>query len=179
VSRLLDEVERFSRDGRPTLELAPAALRSTTRLLDHAAKPLGDTRKTLQFASRAVSPTLGLLRQVAPVLPPVERALGDVIPTLDELAPRACDMTQFATGWAEYTKWGDSFNSFIRFMIPVTADLVGVSTPTFQPLKGFVNSDPYPGPCVNGVGTAGFVQPTVAESQRGETYSGSNQPGGG
>ena len=87
--------------------------------------------------------------------------------------------TQFATGWAEYTKWGDSANSFIRFMVAaVRGENLG-PTADFHPLQGFVHSDPYPGPCVNGVGAAGFAQPTVAESQRAETYSASNLPGRG
>jgi ABC-type transporter Mla subunit MlaD len=179
VGGLLDEVGRLARQGRPTLTLAPPALRSTTRLLDDAAKPLGDTRKTLNLAAGAVSPTLDLLGKVSPVLAPLERALGDLIPTLDQLAPRACDMTQFATGWAEYTKWGDSFNSFIRFMIPAVRGEHLAPTAQFQPLKNLVKSESYPAPCENGVGVTGWEQPTVAESQRAEKYSATNLPGEG
>lgn len=180
VSGLLDEVTRFSRQSRPTLTLAPAALQSTSRLLDDAAKPLGDTRDTLQLAERAVTPTLDLLGKVSPVLPSLDRAFGDVIPTLDYLAPRACDMTQFAWGWADYLKWGDSHNAFIRFMIAaVRPDQPPMQTSGFRPLKGILHQDAYPEPCKDGVGVTGWEQPTVAESQRDETYSASNLPGEG
>lgn len=179
VSGLLGEVGRLARQGRPTLTAAPASLRATARLVSDAAKPLGDTKKTLELASDAVSPTLGLLAKVNPVLPSLEQSLGDVIPTLDYLAPRACDMTQFATGWAEYLKWGDSYNSFIRFMLPaLRGDQPGMQTDKFN-LDAFNNPDSYPAPCVNGVGVTGWEQPTVQESQRGETYSADNLPGKG
>lgn len=188
VSRLLDEVGRFSRDTRPTLQAAPAALRSTTRLVDGAATPLGNTKKTLQLASDAVNPTLGLLHSAHPVLPNIERALSDVVPTLRRLAPRACDMTQFATGWAEYIKWGDSVNSMIRFLVAAvrpeqptgqTTEVNRVPAPGGgDAYDGFINKNPYPGPCVNGAGVAGFEQPTEQESVRGEQYSSGNLPGG-
>jgi virulence factor Mce-like protein len=189
VSRLLAQVRGLAHDGLPTLRQAPATLRSTTRLLSGAAKPLGQTKRTLQLLSKAVSPTLNLLGKVRPVLPPLDRAVGDLIPTLDYAAPRSCDITQFATGWAEYIKWGDSFNNMIRFLVAAvrpeqpagqTVNVDKVPAPGGGDLyDGFVNAAPYPPPCVNGVGVTGFPQPTESESIKGETYSATNPPGNG
>ncbi|MCW3064670.1 MAG: Long-chain-fatty-acid--CoA ligase [Solirubrobacterales bacterium] len=180
VNGLLAEVDHAAVAARPTLAEAPAALRSTTALLDNAAKPLGDTKKTLELASNAVSPTLSLLDTVQTSLPMLERTFGDVIPTLDYLAPRACDMTQFATGWAEYLKWGDSFNNFIRFLVAAARpDQPAMQSQKVHPLANFVNSNPYPAPCKDGVGVTGWAQPTEQESQRGLVYSKSNLPGSG
>jgi hypothetical protein len=89
-------------------------------------------------------------------------------------------MTQFATGWAEYTKWGDQYNGFIRFLVAAARpEQPAMTTAKFDPLQSAVNSDPYPGPCHNGVGVTGWPQPTEQESQRGEVYSATNLPGGG
>jgi ABC-type transporter Mla subunit MlaD len=180
VNGLLAEVDRAAVQTRPTLSEAPGALASTSALLTDAAKPLGDTRRTLQLAANAVSPTLSLLSSVNTSLPNLDTAMSDLVPTLQYLAPRSCDMTQFATGWAEYTKWGDSFNSFIRFLVSaVRPDQLGLQTKKFHPFEPFVNSNPYPAPCQNGVGSAGWAQPTEQESQKAEVYSGHNLPGGG
>jgi len=180
VNGLLAEVGRTAVDARPTLAEAPAALQSTSALLNDAAKPLGDTRRTLVLASNAVSPTLSLLSSVDTSLPLIQNTMSDVIPTLDYLAPRSCDMTQFATGWAEYLKWGDDVNSFIRFLVAaVRPDQLSLQTSNFHPLGPFVNSNPYPAPCQNGVGVTGWAQPTEQESQKGEVYSARNLPGGG
>src|SRR4051812_6469602 len=117
VGGLLTQVRRFAHDGQPTLRAAPGALTSTTRLLSHAARPLGRTKKTLELLSHSVSPTLSLLREAHPVLPAIDRTFSDLIPTLDTAAPRACDITTWANGWAEYIKFGDSFNNMIRFLV--------------------------------------------------------------
>jgi virulence factor Mce-like protein len=188
VSRLADAVGGFARAGQPTLAEAPAALRSTVALLRDAKAPLGDARDTLDLAQRAVPPTLDLLGRVRPVLPSLDRALSDVVPTLDYLAPRACELSSFSTGWAEYLKWGDSQNNFIRFILQAARP----SQPGGQthnvtriPQAGggdaydrFIHSSPYPPPCNGNVGSTGFERPTEAESIRGETYSAGNPPGG-
>jgi phospholipid/cholesterol/gamma-HCH transport system substrate-binding protein len=188
VSGLLDEVGHFATATRPTFQAAPAALRSTTALVNRAARPLGDAKKTLDLASGAVNPALDLLRAAHPVLPGVERGLSDVVPTLQRLAPRACDMTQFATGWAEYIKWGDSYESMIRFLVAAVRpeQPVGQNNNVSKipapgggdAYDGLINKDPYPAQCVNGTGEAGFEQPTEQESVRGESYSSTNLPGG-
>jgi len=96
-------------------------------------------------------------------------------------------MTQFATGWAEYIKWGDSYESMIRFLVAPSGRAAG--RPEQQRRQdpgagggdaydGLINKDPYPAPCVNGTGEAGFEQPTEQESVRGESYSSTNLPGG-
>jgi virulence factor Mce-like protein len=189
VGRLVDAVGGFARAGQPTLDEAPGALRSTVALLRDAKAPLGDARDTLELAQRAVPPTLDLLGKVRPVLPSVDRALSDVVPTLDYLAPRACELSSFSTGWAEYLKWGDSYNNFIRFILQAARPTQPVGQThdvTKIPQAGggdaydrFIHSSPYPPPCKGNVGSTGFDRPTEAESIRGETYSADNPPGGG
>jgi ABC-type transporter Mla subunit MlaD len=189
VTRLLAQVRSFAHDGQPTLRLAPDTLTSTTRLLSHAATPLGRTKKTLELLSQSVSPALTLLREAHPVLPAIDRTFSDLIPTLDYAAPRACDITTWATGWAEYIKFGDSFNNMIRFLVaavrpeqPVgqTVNVDKIPAPGGgDAYDRFLNHAPYPQPCVNGVSTTGFQQPTVDESLKGETYSAANPPGNG
>jgi hypothetical protein len=136
-----------------------------------------------------VSPALTLLREAHPVLPAIDRTFSDLIPTLDYAAPRACDITTWATGWAEYIKFGDSFNNMIRFLVaavrpeqPVgqTVNVDKIPAPGGgDAYDRFLNHAPYPQPCVNGVSTTGFQQPTVDESLKGETYSAANPPGNG
>jgi ABC-type transporter Mla subunit MlaD len=188
VSRLAEAVGGFARAGQPTLDEAPAALRSTVALLRGAKAPLGDARHTLELAQRAVTPTLDLLGNVRPVLPSVDQALSDVVPTLDYLAPRACELSSFSTGWAEYLKWGDSSNNFIRFILQAArptqpAGQTNNVTKIPQPGGGdaynrFIHSSPYPPPCNGNVGSTGVERPTEAQSIRGATYSAGNPPGG-
>jgi ABC-type transporter Mla subunit MlaD len=182
IGRFVGAVGHFAHDVQPTLAVAPGALSATDDLLNNATKPLGDAGKTLQLLSDATDPVLGLLHKVEPALAPTKHALRDLLPTLDYAAPRACDLTSFAWGWADYTKWGDDVNSFIRFIItavrPEQPGSASAELNAVSPLHSFVNSDPYATQtCVNGVGSQGFVQPTEAEAVQANEYGPNHMPG--
>ncbi|EHN10999.1 Long-chain-fatty-acid--CoA ligase [Patulibacter medicamentivorans] len=182
VERLVAAVDGLARDGRPALRVAPAALRQTTALMRGSRPALRQARETLDKARDAVDPTVGLLTDLVPQAPRIERALGDITPTLRSVAPRACELSNAMTGWSEFMKWGNTTSNFIRFQVTFNpGDILGGATATRQGPDGkpllsqFVHTNPYPGPCVNGEGEAGKQMPRVEESMKGLTYSKSFQ----
>lgn len=144
--RLLAQTERFARAATPTLALSPRAFASTSALLKDGREPLKDLEDTLQLAERAVDPTLGLLRIVRPVLPSLDSTLKGALPTLDELAPRGCDIKAAYFQWAEATAWGDADGQYARLnATQYNATQIQGLAPKVTPGVG---DNPYPAPCV-------------------------------
>ena len=154
VTALVAQVRGLAIAATPTLTAAPAALKQTAALL-HVAEPgLRNANATLHLAARAVSPTLTFLQTAQPALPPINSALADVLPTVQDVAPRACGLSDAFTGWSEVMKWGTPYDNFIRFTLTETGSILAG-----QP-KAPVLSNPYPGPCVGSVGEAGGARQT-------------------
>ncbi|MGE4425244.1 MAG: MlaD family protein [Solirubrobacteraceae bacterium] len=179
VDRLVTAVDRLAVAGRPALRAMPAALRETNRLMKTSRRPLKAVTGTLQKATASVDPTLGTLGDVEKVLPAVDTALDSAQPLVDELGPRACEITNFSTGWSEMMKYSNSAGGFIRFE-PVfnIPDTLAGGTGTRLPIgeggrplfDHMVNTVGYPGPCENGSGQAGWLMPRAAESAKGLMY---------
>jgi phospholipid/cholesterol/gamma-HCH transport system substrate-binding protein len=155
VDRLVTEVGRLARTGRPAFRAAPSALKRTNALLTDAQRPLDDLEDTLDVADRAVAPTLSLLGKVKPSLPEIDGALDALYPQLTNLGPRACEISNAAIGWGQYLGIGDSQNNFIRFQLlavrpELTGGQAGKGSDALNNLYDrFVNVDPYYGPCTN------------------------------
>lgn len=170
VNRLVSEVGTLAARSRPAFGAAPAALRRTTDVLDNAQQPLEDLEDTLQLADDAVNPVLGLLGKVKPVLPTIDTFLGAMYPQLENLGPRACEISNAAIGWSHYLGIGNSETNFIRFHLLAlrpeqTAGQAGKGSEELNNLYDrFVNSDPYYGPCTNqgSEGATGKQRPVTA-----------------
>ena len=170
VNRLVAETAAVAREARPTLAVAPASLRETTRLLDDAQQPLENLRETLDLAEEAVDPVLDLLGKVRPVLPTLDRTLKDLTPTVQEVGPKSCEISNAFIGWGQYLGIGNSETNFIRFHLLAlrpeqTAGQVGKGSEELNNLyDSFVNIDPYYGPCTNqgSEGATGKQRPVTA-----------------
>jgi ABC-type transporter Mla subunit MlaD len=154
VTALLAQVQGLATAATPTLTAAPAALNQTTALLHDARPGLRNANATLHVAARAVSPTLTFLETAQPALPPINGALADVRPTVQDVALRACGLSDAFTGWSEVMKWGTPYDNFIRFTLTEEGSILAG-----QP-NAPVPSTPYPGPCVGSVGEAGGARQT-------------------
>jgi hypothetical protein len=139
------------------LTTAPAALNQTVGLLHDAQPGLRNADATLHLAARAASPALTFLQTTQPALPQIDKALTDVQPTVQTVAARACALSDVFSGWGEVLKWGTPYDNFIRFTVTETASVIAG-----QP-SAPVLSNPYPGPCVGGIGEAGGARPTPEE----------------
>jgi ABC-type transporter Mla subunit MlaD len=146
TQRLLAETTRFARAATVTLRLSPRALDRTSVLLRDGRKPLKDLNATLELADRAVDPTLALLNTVKPVLPSLDSALKGALPTLDELAPRGCDIKKAYFQWSEALAFGDAAGQYARLNATQfnPTQLQGLA-PKVTPGVG---DNPYPAPCV-------------------------------
>ncbi|MCK9250612.1 MAG: MlaD family protein [Solirubrobacteraceae bacterium] len=179
IDRLVTAVDRLAVAGRPALRAMPASLRETHRLMTSAPRPLKAVTGTLQKAEAAVDPTLATLTDVERILPEVDKAFDSAQPLVDELGPRACEITNFSTGWSEMMKYSNTGGGFIRFE-PVfnIPDTLEASTGTRFPIgeggrplfDHMVNTVGYPGPCEGHKGQAGWLMPRVAESMKGLVY---------
>jgi ABC-type transporter Mla subunit MlaD len=154
VTTLVAQVQGLAQAATPTLRVAPPALSQTSALLSHAQPGLRNANATLQLAARAVDPTLTFLQTAQPALPMIDAALSYVLPTINYVAPRSCGLSDAFTGWSEVMKWGTAYDNFIRFTVTETGSILGG-----QP-HAPVLSNPYPGPCVGGVGEAGGARQT-------------------
>jgi ABC-type transporter Mla subunit MlaD len=154
VKSLVAQVQAFAAAATPTLSAAPAALDQTVALLHDAQPGLRNANATLHLAARAVDPTLTFLQTAQPAFPMVNGALSSVLPTVRDVAPRACGLSDAFTGWSEVLKWGTPYDNFIRFTLTETGSVVAG-----QP-NAPVLSTPYPGPCVGSVGEAGGARQT-------------------
>jgi len=170
VNRLVSEVGTLASRSRPAFDAAPAALRETTGLLDTAGKPLDDLKDTLQLADDAVNPVLDVLGKVKPVLPTIDTFMGALYPQLENLGPRACEISNATIGWSHYLGIGSNETNFIRFHFLAarpeqTAGQTGKGSDELNNLYDkFVNSDPYYGPCTNqgSEGATGKQRPVTA-----------------
>jgi ABC-type transporter Mla subunit MlaD len=154
VTALLAQVQGFATAATPVLKMAPPALNQTAGLLHDAQPGLRNADATLHLASRAVSPALNFLQTAQPALPQIDSALADVRPTVQVVSARACALSDLFGGWGEVLKWGTPYDNFIRFTLTETATIIA-GQPSAPAL-----SNPYPGPCVNGVGELGGAYPT-------------------
>jgi ABC-type transporter Mla subunit MlaD len=149
VTQLVAQVNGLAQAAIPTLSNAPGALDATTSLLNHAQPGLRGLGGTLQLAHNAVPPTLSFLTAVDPALPDINRAMNNGRPIVQQVAPRACGLSDAFTGWSQMMKWGTAVDNFIRFSVtPASTILTGQNTVTNP-------STPYPTPCVGQVGTRG------------------------
>ncbi len=140
VRALVAQVQGLAQAAKPTLLNAPGALRATTAMLAAARPGLRNANTTLQLAQKAVTPTLTFLETAQPVLPQIDDAAADLLPTVDYVAPRACGLSTAMTGWSEMMKWGTAYDNFIRFTADETGPIAGSTIAA--PL-----TSPYPGPC--------------------------------
>jgi hypothetical protein len=93
----------------------------------------------------ATPPLLHLLAGIVePVLPHFDTLLSSALPLLKELAPRGCDMHEFAYNWADILSWGDSFSNYLRYDL-VSPDETSIGGYT-GPRVG-IYSTAYPAPC--------------------------------
>ena len=177
VHTLLDQATQFAAAARVTLAHAPATLRDTVTLLSGARVPLRNLSSTLGLAQTAVPPTLSLLKAIPPALPTLNTALNDFSPLLGYLGPRACEISNGFTGWADTMKWGDGAINYIQFNLVEERSIVAGSTaPIIGSTPGTDLTNPYPGPCVNGIGEGGPPRPIPAVEAQGLTYSAGQTP---
>jgi hypothetical protein len=176
VRTLLTQADAFAAATRTTLANAPAALRDTVRLLSTSQTPLKNLSTTLALGQTAVPPTLALLKATTPALPTFNTALNDLMPTLVYGAPRACELSNGFSGWADDMKWGTASENYIEFRIVEQQTVVaGSSLPVIgENSKSLVN--PYPGPCVNGIGEGGPARPIPTQQALGLTYTSGQTP---
>jgi hypothetical protein len=180
VSALVGSVGDLAQQGDPTLALLPPALTATSALLHDGQPALKQASGTLALLQSAVGPTLSLLHQVSPVEPDLTRSMADLLPTVSNIAPRYCELSNAFTGWSSMMKFGTSYNNVIRFYVePVGNPLAGgTGSPLVPTIKNATLVNPYPGPCVNGWGEVGPPRPTAATEAKGLTYSAQNEPFG-
>jgi ABC-type transporter Mla subunit MlaD len=177
VKTLLAQANAFAAATRVTLAHAPAALRDTVSLLSNAQTPLRNLSKTLSLAQTAVPPTLSLLQAAPPALPTLNTGLNDLGPALTYLGPRACELSNGFSGWADGMKWGDGAINYIQFSLEEDKSIVAGSTaPIIGSSPGNDLANPYPGPCVNGSGEGGSPRPTPVQMAQGLTYTAGQTP---
>jgi ABC-type transporter Mla subunit MlaD len=160
VQGLVSQVDGLAIQAKPFLNAAPTALTQTNGLLRDAQKPLRNLSGTLSLVGSAVPPTLGFLHQLPPVLPDVNQALKDLIPTLAYMGPRACDIPLGLQAWADtmHYSYPGSQGDAVHFTIDENGQgLIGGAKPNVANQE---TTDPYPGPCQNGNGVGGPPPPT-------------------
>lgn len=143
VTPMLVQLERFAKNGEPTLRTAVPTLQDTRGLLVDARPGLAALRKTLPLVRTAVPPTLSMLKTLQPVLPDLDDTLQASLPLLADLGPRDCDFKRFFFNWSETLAYEASFSNLLRFSLEASPEsLQGVKTKT----PGVFQSS-YPGPC--------------------------------
>jgi phospholipid/cholesterol/gamma-HCH transport system substrate-binding protein len=145
VSGLLAQVESFSRAAVPALNIGRTAFTQTALLLRRAQPDLQAVPGAVSLIGPATPPLLHLLAGIVePVLPHFDMLLSSALPLLGELAPRGCDMHEFASNWADILSWGDSFSDYLRYDL-VSPDETSIGGYT-GPRVG-IYSTAYPAPC--------------------------------
>lgn len=190
VTRLVNAVDGLARDGKPTLDVLPAALRPTSRLLVDARPALSNADRTLNLLRKASPPTTTLLKRLDPELPDIQDLIGSLRPTVDEIEPRQCELVSLFGGWAPEFKFGDRFGSQVNFWLSLFnvangAPLAGTSSETIPDGQGgnlldrFNRTAPYPGPCANGRSGSevGQEPSTVEEQAKGYKYDYTHREG--
>jgi ABC-type transporter Mla subunit MlaD len=160
VDALLRQVDGLARAALPTLAAAPGALTQTASLLVAARPGLSEAGDTLALLDRAVPPTVSFLRTAQPELPRINTAISDVLPTINNVAPRTCGLSNAFTGWSEMMKYGTAYDNFIRFTVTETGTIVAN-----QPNAPLLTSS-YPGPCSGGSGETGGPFGTPEQQQQ-------------
>lgn len=146
----LREIRALSRAALPTLEPAPAGLRSLSRLIRESPAGLKSARTTLRKAEDAVDPTLGLLTEIDPVLPSFRSGLASSLPLVDRIGAHGCDVALFAKNWSSMLGQGvpggnkdiGTINA-LRMNLLVSEESVA-GTSVRSPL---IVDNPYPAPC--------------------------------
>jgi ABC-type transporter Mla subunit MlaD len=160
VQGLVSQVDGLAIQARPFLNAAPTALGQANGLLRDSQVPLRNLQGTLSLVGSAVPPTLGFLHQLPPVLPDVNQALNDLIPTLAYMGPRACDIPLGLQAWADTMHYSNrnGQGDAVHFTIDESGQgLIGGQS---KAVAAQVLTDPYPGPCQNGTGVGGPPPPT-------------------
>jgi len=147
----VDELGRLARAATPALRLAPDALREASGLLRAAPASVPQVDRTLRLARNAVPPTLALLRSARATAPWLDGFMKGAEPTVDELAPRRCDIVRLARNWENMFAFGEpGQQGGTSLHLTITADgadSLGGTTPLSSAPNLPLPRSLYPGPC--------------------------------
>jgi len=161
-TQLIAAAGSVARAANRTLPRVPAGLRATTALLRGSPRPLRRANTLLARASVAIPPTLKAVSALSPLLRPVQRLADDLMPVFDRLAPRACDLDNFAENWRSMLGFGVPRQgqsaplpsgdvgglSHLRVTVLVDSESIeGASRPATDGI-----SETYPAPCASSPG---------------------------
>jgi len=151
-----------ARAANHTLPALPAGLRATTALLRRSPQPLRRADALLRRLSSAIPPTLRAVSALDPLVRPIQRLADDLLPIIDRLAPRACDIDNFAENWRSMLGHGVERGgqstplpngdvgglAHLRVTVLVSTESIqGVSRPATDGIAGA-----YPAPCTSSPG---------------------------
>jgi ABC-type transporter Mla subunit MlaD len=151
---LLAAATRLARSTARTLPAAPAALRRARALLATSRVPLRRAAVLLDHVAPTVAPVLQLARRLTPLLPRVDGVTTGLIPALDVLGPRGCDIRGFASNWKSMLGFGVPGGGAVGPLTTLRLELI-VGQETLgglaKPLdSAHIGRNPYPAPCAAG-----------------------------
>jgi len=149
---LLRAARSVADGARRTLAPAPASLRAAIGLLRDGAAPVRRTAGLLDEAGRTVPHALTLTRNLRPLLPQLEAMGDDLVPVLQKVAARGCEVINFGVVFRSMTGFGGGAGSgplgpgmAFRLQAYAPAPLEVVHGDDTSPVRA--TRDGYPAPC--------------------------------